>query len=72
MSPRPLDHLVLGTTDLDQLAGEFEALGWRVGARNRHPWGTENRLIQFADETFLELISVGEGAQVPPHQPGFF
>jgi hypothetical protein len=69
MSPRPLDHLVLGTTDLDQLAGEFEALGLRVGTRNRHPWGTENRLIQFVDETFLELISVGEGAQVPPHQP---
>ncbi len=72
MPARPLDHLVIGTTDLDQLAGEFEALGFRVGQRNRHPWGTENRLIQLADETFLELITVGEGAQVPPHQPGHF
>ncbi len=72
MPPRPLDHLVIGTNDLDQLAGEFEALGFRVGQRNRHPWGTENRLIQLADETFLELITVGEGAQVPPHQPGHF
>lgn len=72
MSPRPLDHLVLGTRDLDHLAGEFESLGFRVGPRNRHPWGTENRLIQLADETFLELISVGEGMQVPSHQPGHF
>lgn len=72
MSARPLDHLVLGTADLDQLTGEFEAMGFRVGARNRHPWGTENRLIQLADQTFLELITVGEGAVVPPHQPGHF
>lgn len=72
MPARPLDHLVIGTADLDRLAGEFEGLGFRVGARNRHPWGTENRLIQLADQTFLELIAVGEGAAVPPHQPGFF
>jgi hypothetical protein len=72
MPARPLDHLVLGTHELDQLAGEFESLGFRVGARNRHPWGTENRLIQLADDTFLELITVGEGAEVPPHQTGHF
>lgn len=72
MSARALDHLVLGTRDLDALAGEFEALGFQVGARNRHPWGTENRLIQLADQTFLELITVGEGAVIPAPSPGLF
>lgn len=72
MPARPLDHLVIGTADLDALAAEFEALGFRVGARNRHPWGTENRLIQLGDESFLELITRGEGAEIPPHQPGHF
>ena len=72
MPARPLDHLVLGTADLDALAGQFEASGFQVGGRNRHPWGTENRIIQFADETFLELIAVGEGAEIPPHSAGQF
>ncbi|MBN8534883.1 MAG: VOC family protein [Rhizobiales bacterium] len=72
MPVRALDHLVLGTTDLDALANVFEALGFRIGTRNRHPWGTENRIIQLSDETFLELITLGEGAEIPPHQPGHF
>jgi hypothetical protein len=46
-------------------------MGFQVGARNRHPWGTENRLIQFRS-SFLELITVAEAGQVPPHAPGFF
>lgn len=72
MPARAFDHLVLGTTDLDALANSFEALGFRVGARNFHPWGTENRIIQLGDQSFLELITVGEGAEIPPHQPGHF
>jgi hypothetical protein len=72
MAARALDHLVLGTAGLDTLASEFEALGFRVGALNRHAWGTENRLIQLGDETFLELITTGKGAEIPPHQPGHF
>lgn len=72
MPARAIDHLVLGTTDLDALAGVFEALGFRIGVRNRHPWGTENRIIQFGDQTFIELITVGEGAEMPPHQVGHF
>lgn len=72
MPARAIDHLVLGTTDLDALGARFEALGFRIGARNRHPWGTENRIIQLGDESFLELISVGENAEIPPHQAGHF
>lgn len=70
--PRLIDHLVIGTHDLDALAARFEALGFTVGARNRHPWGTENRIIQFADQTFLELITIGDAGMIPAHAPRQF
>lgn len=66
---RPIDHLVLTVRDLDH-AGEFYSrLGFQVGKRNRHPWGTENRIVQFPG-TFLELITVGEGAAIQDHRDG--
>ncbi len=68
---RPLDHLVLATRDLDAMGAFYEALGFKVGARNRHPWGTENRIVQFPG-AFLELIAVGDGAVIPPHASGIF
>lgn len=68
---RGLDHLVIAVHDLDAAGRFYEALGFRVGARNRHPWGTENRIVQFPG-VFLELITVGEGADIPPHAPGRF
>ena len=69
--PRGLDHLVLAVRDLDAAARFCERLGFQVGARNRHPWGTENRLIQFPG-AFLELITIGQRADFAPHPPGFF
>ncbi|PWC35946.1 VOC family protein [Azospirillum sp. TSO35-2] len=71
VSRRRIDHLVLAVHDLDRAAALYEGLGFQVGARNRHPWGTENRLIQFRS-SFLELITVGDGALIPPHAPGRF
>lgn len=61
-----IDHLVIALQDLEAGARFYERLGFQVGARNRHPWGTENRLVQF-DGSFLELITVGEGARIPEH-----
>lgn len=55
---RGLDHLVLAVRDLEAAAVHYRALGFTVGARNRHPWGTENHVVQFPG-TFLELITVG-------------
>ena len=69
--PRGIDHLVLAVHDLDAAGAFYEALGFRVGARNRHPWGTENRIVQFSG-VFLELITVGEGATIAPHGPRHF
>ena len=68
---RRLDHLVVTVRDLDGAAGSYQRLGFQVGARNRHPWGTENRIIQFPG-SFIELITVGEGADIPPHEPRRF
>jgi catechol 2,3-dioxygenase-like lactoylglutathione lyase family enzyme len=68
---RSIDHLVVAVRDLDRAAHLYERLGFQVGGKNRHPWGTENRLIQF-DGSFIELIAVGEGADIPPHGPRAF
>src|SRR5918998_6825369 len=66
MTSRHIDHLVVAVRDLDGAARFYESLGFQVGAKNRHPWGTENRLIQFPG-SFIELIAVGEGADIPAH-----
>lgn len=68
--PRRHDHLVLAARDLAAQAAFYERLGFTIGARNRHPWGTENHIVQL-DGAFLELISTGPGflppADVDPH-----
>ena len=61
---RRLDHVVLAARDLETQAEVFRHMGFRVGARNAHPWGTQNHIIQFAN-TFLELIC----APAPYHAP---
>ncbi len=71
MAGRGLDHLVIGVHDLDAAGAFYERLGFRVGARNRHPWGTHNRIVQFPG-SFLELITVGEAGLIPEHAPGRF
>ncbi|KQQ90292.1 VOC family protein [Aureimonas sp. Leaf324] len=69
---RRIDHLVVGVRDLDAAAAFYARLGFHVGARNRHPWGTQNRLIQFGT-SFLELITVGDDpAAIPAHAPRRF
>ena len=68
---RHIDHLVIAVRDLDAAGRLYENFGFQVGPRNRHPWGTENRLVQF-ETSFLELITVGEGAEIPPQRPRAF
>ncbi len=69
--PRRIDHLVIAVRDLDGAAAFYQQLGFQVGARNRHPWGTENRIVQFST-SFLELIALGENAALAPHGETFF
>jgi catechol 2,3-dioxygenase-like lactoylglutathione lyase family enzyme len=56
---RGLDHIVHAVRDLDAAAALYERLGFIVGARNRHPWGTHNRVIQLPG-FFIELLTVAE------------
>jgi catechol 2,3-dioxygenase-like lactoylglutathione lyase family enzyme len=60
---RGLDHVVHAVRDLEA-AGEFyRRLGFQVGARNRHPWGTENRLVQLPG-FFLEILTVTDPGKI--------
>jgi catechol 2,3-dioxygenase-like lactoylglutathione lyase family enzyme len=68
---RAIDHLVIPARDLSAQAELYRRLGFQVGARNRHPWGTENHIVQF-DGAFLELIGVGAGFVAPAPEPGAF
>jgi len=63
--PRAVDHLVIAAHDLPEQEALYRRLGFQVGARNRHPWGTENHIVQF-DGAFLELIGLG-GEFAAPH-----
>lgn len=57
--PRGLDHIVHAVRDLDAAAARYRELGFTVGARNKHPWGTHNHLIQFPG-FFIELLTLAE------------
>jgi catechol 2,3-dioxygenase-like lactoylglutathione lyase family enzyme len=56
---RGLDHIVHAVRDLDAAAQLYRRLGFTVGARNRHPWGTHNYIVQ-CPGTFIELLTVAE------------
>ena len=68
---RGIDHVVHAVHDLDAAASLYERLGFQVGSRNRHPWGTHNRVVQLAG-SYVELLTVAEPERIPPHGPGSF
>jgi hypothetical protein len=57
--PRGLDHIVHAVRDLDAAAEAYRQHGFTVGARNHHPWGTHNHLVQFPG-FFIEILAVAE------------
>ncbi|HAO40743.1 MULTISPECIES: VOC family protein [unclassified Afipia] len=57
--PRGLDHIVHAVRDLDAAADFYRRAGFTVGARNRHPWGTHNHVVQFPG-FFIEVLTVAE------------
>ena len=54
-----LDHVVHAVRDLAAAAEFYRRLGFTVGARNRHAWGTHNHLVQLPG-FFVELLTVAE------------
>ncbi|MBZ9601724.1 VOC family protein [Phyllobacterium chamaecytisi] len=59
-TPRPVDHLVLPTADLDVARARLEQLGFIVAPVGKHPFGTENVCVFFGDDCFLEFLAVGQ------------
>jgi len=64
--PHGLDHIVHAVRDLDAAAEFYRRAGFTVGARNRHAWGTHNRVVQLKN-CFIELLEVAEPDKVVPH-----
>ena len=57
--PGGVDHVIHAVRDLDAAAELYRRLGFTVGARNRHAWGTHNHLVQLPG-FFVELLTVAE------------
>ena len=51
-----IDHLVIVVKDLQQAATDYELLGFTVVPGGKHPVGSHNMLVSFADGSYLELI----------------
>jgi len=55
-----IDHLVVAVPDLDKAVQSYARLGFTVVPGGRHPVGTHNALIAFADGAYVELIAFYE------------
>jgi catechol 2,3-dioxygenase-like lactoylglutathione lyase family enzyme len=52
-----IDHIVIVVSDLDQAAKDYQQLGFTVVPGGKHPVGSHNVLISFADGSYLEIIA---------------
>jgi catechol 2,3-dioxygenase-like lactoylglutathione lyase family enzyme len=55
-----IDHIVIAVPDLALASRSYEDLGFTVVPGGRHPVGTHNALIAFADGSYIELIAFYE------------
>ncbi|MBN8889786.1 MAG: VOC family protein [Rhodospirillales bacterium] len=58
-----IEHPLVTVRDIAAVAARYEALGFAPRPLGRHPWGTVNRLVMFADN-FIELIAVEDEAAI--------
>lgn len=52
-----IDHIVIVVKDLAQAAKDYEQLGFSVIPGGKHPVGSHNALISFADGSYIEIIA---------------
>jgi hypothetical protein len=64
--PHGLDHIVHAVRDLDAAADFYVRAGFMVGGRNRHPWGTHNRVVQLK-HCYIEILEVAEPEKIVLH-----
>ena len=69
--PHGLDHIVHAVRALDAAAEFYRRAGFTVSARNRHSWGTHNRIVQLKN-CYIELLEVAEPEKIVPHGAGSF
>lgn len=68
---RGIDHLVLPVHDLDGAKSAYERFGFTTTPKARHPFGTENVLVQLQGN-FLELLAIAQPEKINPPEPGAF
>jgi len=74
--PLGLEHPLVCSRDLDQLAARYRTLGFAPTPKGLHPWGTGTQLVMFPDN-FIELMSIEDGSRIdvvtgPAEGPGGF
>ena len=52
-----IDHVVIVVSELESAIASFTSAGFTVVHGGKHPIGTHNALIAFADGSYLELIA---------------
>jgi catechol 2,3-dioxygenase-like lactoylglutathione lyase family enzyme len=60
---RGIDHVIHLVRDLDAAASLYEKLGFLVSSRNKHPFGTHNRIVQL-DGSYIEILQVAEPEKI--------
>lgn len=60
---RGIDHVIHLVRDLDAAAMLYEKLGFLVSGRNKHPFGTHNRIVQL-DGCYVEILEVAEPEKI--------
>lgn len=66
-----INHLVLVGQDLASMRSAYAALGFTLTAQGRHPFGTDNTVIQL-EGNYLELLSVARPRDIPEHTENSF
>ncbi|MCB9258794.1 MAG: VOC family protein [Ignavibacteriales bacterium] len=55
-----LDHVIIGTKDLDKTSGLFKLFGFSIKNGREHQNGVRNNFIEFGDNSEIELIEINE------------
>ena len=63
---KSIDHIVIAAHSLEKAMETYRALGFTVIAGGRHPYGSHNALIGFADGSYIELLAFYEDSPAHP------
>jgi catechol 2,3-dioxygenase-like lactoylglutathione lyase family enzyme len=63
-----IDHIVIVVNELESAIATFTSAGFSVVHGGKHPIGTHNALIAFADGSYLELIAFVKPVPAHPWQ----